>query len=190
MRGLMEDDPVAACELLGVEVAGRPEVLPSVFSPGILTADLLLRVGPGRLAHVEYVRRASSDLAVRMLGYRWAVMREREGELLSQHVIVLGEGWVRGHDDLEQNGFRLDLNVIYLREVDPAGWLQNPSLAPLAALGRGSAARGVCAVVAGDPQAWGPAGGSVGSVRDVAGGGHLGCAYYLEDSRGGRYERG
>jgi hypothetical protein len=35
-------------------------------------------------------------------------------------------------------GFQLDLNVVYLRDLEPATLLKDPSLAPLAALGRGS----------------------------------------------------
>jgi hypothetical protein len=73
MRALMEGDPAAACRLLGVRAEGVPVVLPSVFPTHHLDVDLLLRVGPGRLAHVEYVRRASGDLVMRMLGYRWVL---------------------------------------------------------------------------------------------------------------------
>jgi hypothetical protein len=138
MRGLMEGDPAAACRLLGVEVVGEPKVLPSVFSASSLTVDLLLRVAPGRLVHVEYVRAATRDLVTRMLGYRWVVMRDHPDDLLSQHVVVLGEGRVRGHDDPARTGFWLDLNVVYLREVEAARLLADVSLAPLAALGRGS----------------------------------------------------
>jgi hypothetical protein len=58
----------------------------------------------------------------------------------TQYVIVLGNGLVRGHDDLERFGFALDLRVIYLRERDPAEFLTSPELAPLAVPARGSGA--------------------------------------------------
>jgi len=68
------------------------------------------------------------------------MMREYPGFRLSQHVLVLGNGQVRGYDDLPTFGFALDVRVIYLREHDPAEFLANPVLAPFAALGRGSPA--------------------------------------------------
>jgi hypothetical protein len=138
MRGVIEGDPVAACRLLGIEVVGQPQTLTTSFPIVTLAADLLLRVGPARLAHVEYVRRATGDLVTRMLGYRWAISRDHPGDQLSQHIVVLGGGRVRGHDHPARTGFLLDLKILYLRELDPATLLASPSLAPLAALGRGS----------------------------------------------------
>jgi hypothetical protein len=43
-----------------------------------------------------------------------------------------------GHDDPGRRGFWLDLDVHYLRDLDPAVLLETPVLAPLAPLGRGS----------------------------------------------------
>jgi hypothetical protein len=137
MRGVMEADPGAVCWLLGVQVEGSPQVLPAVFPIGKLEVDLLLRVAVDQLVHVEYVRRVDADLVHRMLGYRSVISRDHPGRL-SQHVVVLGEGNVRGHEDPVGTGFWLDLNVIYLRDVEPGRLLEVPSLAPLAAMGRGS----------------------------------------------------
>jgi hypothetical protein len=140
MRGVMEGDTAAACRLLEVQTTGPPQIMPSSFAfpAGTLSADLLLQVAPNRLVHVEYARRAEPDLAIRMLGYRWAIMRDHPKKQLSQHIVVLGEGRIKGHDDLTVTGFQLDLNVVYLRDLEPATLLKDPSLAPLAALGRGS----------------------------------------------------
>jgi hypothetical protein len=57
MRGVIEGDPMAACGLLGIEAATEPEILPSEFAAWSMRVDLLMRVGPGRLVHVEYGRR-------------------------------------------------------------------------------------------------------------------------------------
>ncbi|HST84303.1 MAG TPA: hypothetical protein VLL08_21380 [Kineosporiaceae bacterium] len=143
MRGVFEGDPVAACGLLGIEItttSGAPEVLPASFPAVTKSADLLLRVGPGRLAHIEYARQATSDLVPRMLGYRSLIMLAHLGEQLTQYIVVLGGGRVRGHDDPTTQRFWLDLKVLYLRELDPAACLADAALAPLAALGRGSPA--------------------------------------------------
>ncbi len=124
---------------LGLAAEGPPEILPTSFASSgrTLTADLLLRTGPGRLVHLEYERRASAYLTIRMLGYRWAIMKRYRTDRLSQHVIVLGQGLIRGHDDPDQEGFMLVLNAVYLRDQDPEPLLAEISLAPLAALGRG-----------------------------------------------------
>lgn len=128
---------MAACRLLGVEVVGEPVVLPSEFPAWTKSVDLLLRVGPGRLAHVEYARRGERDLVARMMMYRCLIMRDYPDDVLGQHIIVLGGGRVEGHEDPVRTGFWLDLNVVYLRDVDPEWFLGGPELAPLAVLGRG-----------------------------------------------------
>jgi hypothetical protein len=141
MRGVFEGDPAAACDLLGIEItlpSGIPEILPTSFPVTTKSADLLLRVGSDRLAHIEYARHATADLVPRMLGYRSLFMLAHHHDLLVQHVIVLGDGRVRGHDQPTTQRFWLDLNVVYLRELDPSRCLVNASMAPLAALGRGS----------------------------------------------------
>jgi hypothetical protein len=90
--------------------------------------------------HVEYETSPGPDLARRMLEYRARIMKHYPDAQFTQYVIVLGNGVVKGHDDLEQFGFALDLRVIYLREHDPAEFLGSPELAPLAVLARGSRA--------------------------------------------------
>jgi hypothetical protein len=71
-----------------------------------------------------------------MFNYRARIMTLYPQMRLTQHVLVLGNGRVRGHDDV-RNGFTLDLRVIHLREQDPADFLIDPVLAPLAVLTQG-----------------------------------------------------
>jgi hypothetical protein len=75
-----------------------------------------------------------------MFEYRARIMMHHPDAQFTQYVIVLGDGVVKGHDDLERFGFTLDLRVIYLRERDPEEFLSSPELAPLAVLARGSRA--------------------------------------------------
>jgi len=137
LRRLVEGDLPGTCELLGVPVDAPPRVLNGTLPTATLSADLLLQVGPDRLVHVEYMRTATRDLVARMLIYRGLIMRRYPRARLTQHVIVLGDGTVRGHRDREHSGFELDLDLLYLRDLDPAVLLARPSLAPLAVLGRG-----------------------------------------------------
>jgi hypothetical protein len=107
-------------------------VLPVVY------ADLLIEAGPGRLMHVEYETEPRASLVARMFQYRARIMHQFPDRRLTQHVIVLGKGTVRGHDDLDAHGFALDLDVVYLREQDPGPLLRDAALSPLAVLARGS----------------------------------------------------
>jgi hypothetical protein len=80
MRGVIEADPGVICRLLEIPVGtpnGAPELLPASFpSPGqTLHADLVLRVGPDQLAHVEYERRPTGNLVARMHAYLGAIGR-------------------------------------------------------------------------------------------------------------------
>jgi predicted transposase YdaD len=134
---MVEQDPDALCRLLGV--AQRPRILSAALPSGTLAADLLLQVAEDQLVQVEYMRTGEKDLVARMLIYRGLILRTDPRCRLSQYVLVLGAGRVRGYDDYAGSGFALDLNVIYLRELDPSVFLDGPGLAPLAVLGQGSA---------------------------------------------------
>jgi hypothetical protein len=136
-RWLAERDPGRLCRLLGIPVTERPQILPTEFSVGKLSVDLLLRIGPRELVHVEYTLRASADLVPRMMIYRGLIQRTYPKDHVSQHVLVLGDGWVRGHDDPDRYGFSLDLNIVYLRELAAGRFLDDPEFALFAALGRG-----------------------------------------------------
>jgi hypothetical protein len=136
MRRVAEGDLVAFCQWLEVDLAGPAQILSGSFPAATLHTDLLVRVGPQRLMHVEYMRSPPPDLAVRMIGYRASIMRSHPGMQISQHAIVLGDGRVRSADDPE-NGFTLGLRTIYLRDCDPAPLLSVPGLAPLAVLAEG-----------------------------------------------------
>jgi len=136
MRRVAEGDLTAFCEWLEVDLDGPAQILSGSFPAATLHADLLVRVSPRRLMHVEYMRTPPADLAVRMIGYRASIMRSHPGMQVSQHAIVLGEGRVRSADDPD-NGFTLGLRTIYLRQCDPAPLLSVPGLAPLAVLAEG-----------------------------------------------------
>jgi hypothetical protein len=137
MRRVAEGDLAAFCDWLQVDLDGPAQILSGSFPAATLHADLLVRAGPARLMHVEYIRSPAPDMAVRMIGYRAQIMRYHPNMRVSQHAIVLGEGRVRSCDDPE-NGFQLGLRTIYLRECDPALFLGVPGLAPLAVLAQGS----------------------------------------------------
>lgn len=142
MRWWAESHLAAVAGWLDPSVAGLPAGAfvpqPTSFTVPVIHADLLLTAGPGRLMHVEYETRPDAGLVGRMYDYRGRIMRQHPGMRLGQFVIVLGEGHVRGHDDLATTGFALDLQVIHLREHAPADFLADPVLAPFAALARGS----------------------------------------------------
>jgi predicted transposase YdaD len=112
------------------------EQRPTNFTLPTLFADLLVAAGKNRLLHIEYETSPRRDLVARMFNYRARIMTLYPQVHFTQYIIVLGNGRVRGHDDLS-NGFILDLRVIYLRERDPAEFLDDPVLAPLAVLARG-----------------------------------------------------
>jgi hypothetical protein len=137
MRRVAEGDLEAFCRWLRVDLEGPAQILSGSFPAATLHADLLVRVSRRRLMHVEYMRSPSPDLAVRMIGYRSQIMRYHPDMRVSQHAIVLGEGKVRSADDPD-NGFTLGLRTIYLRDCDPALFLDIPGLAPLAVLAQGS----------------------------------------------------
>ncbi|WP_088281346.1 hypothetical protein [Kineosporia sp. A_224] len=141
MRRLVAADLPGFCRVLGVDVEpvdGAVPVLASRFPSGDLDADLLVRVGPGRLLHVEYQRRGEAGLARRMLRYRGAVMDAYPQDDLEQVVVVLGDGLVDSVDSPVDGGFRLGCRAVYLRDVAPELLLATPASAPLAVLGRGT----------------------------------------------------
>jgi hypothetical protein len=109
---------------------------PTNFTLPTLFADLLISAGKNRLMHIEYETSPRRGLVARMFNYRARIMTLYPQARFSQYIIVLGNGRVHGHDDL-RNGFILDLRVIYLRERDPAEFLEDPVLAPLAVLAKG-----------------------------------------------------
>jgi hypothetical protein len=143
IRGVLEGDPSAVCRLLGILVTTpgqKPVVLSTSFAypVGALYADLVMRVGPGRLVHIECERKLSADeMVARMLGYRGVIQRRHRGEVLSQYLLVLEGGRVSEFIDPVLSWFWRRLGVLFLRDVDPEMLLAEPSLAPLAVLGRG-----------------------------------------------------
>lgn len=112
----------------------------ATFALPTISADLLTTAGKNRLVHIEYETSPRKSLITRMFNYRARIMTLYPRRRLTQHVIVLGNGRVHGHDD-ESNGFILHLHVVYLRERDPDDYLRNPVLAPLAVLTKGRRAK-------------------------------------------------
>ena len=143
MHGVLAGDPGAACRLLGIAVttpSGVPDVLSTAFPypVGALYADLVMRVGPGRLVHVEFERQLSAEeMVARMMGYRGVIQRRHRREVLDQYLIVFGGGRVSEFIDPVLTWFWRRLGVIFLRDLDPERFLGSPSLAPLAVLTRG-----------------------------------------------------
>jgi hypothetical protein len=140
---------------LDPSVSGLPRSafrkLPTAFAAPLVTADLLVVAGRRRLLHVEYESRPQDDLVRRMYEYRGRMMREFPGYRLTQHIVVLGAGVVRGFDDLDRFGFALDVRLVYLRERDPAEFLADPVWAPFRRAGQGNPAGPGTIAGGGDP---------------------------------------
>lgn len=84
MRRVAEGDLAAFCQWLEVDLAGPAQILSGSSPAATLHTDLLVRVGPQRLMHVEYMRSPPPDLAVRMIGYRASIMRSHPGMQISR----------------------------------------------------------------------------------------------------------
>jgi hypothetical protein len=134
LKAMFEFDLRGVCQLLGVPVQGEPVALSVEFTLTTKLVDLLVLVGPNRLMHVEYARRASDDLVGRMLLYRGPIMQQFPKHHVSQHIVVLGEGTVSGYDDYRANDFAVNLQVLYLRDADPDTFLGDVNFAPQAML--------------------------------------------------------
>jgi hypothetical protein len=144
MRRWVERNLPTVAVWLDPAVAGLPPTAfiqrPATFAVPSIVADLLITAGKSRLMHVEYETSPRKGLVARMFNYRARIMSLYPKTRLTQHVIVLENGRVRGHDDV-RNGFLLDLRIMYVRERDPTEFLADPVLAPLAVLARGRRTR-------------------------------------------------
>lgn len=139
VRFLAATDVNELCRWVGIPVG--PAITPiSESLPGYpMQADLLVESGTGGISQVEFVTHVTGDLIRRLVEYRARVMDIHPDRSLQQHVLVLGRGKVaRMVRDAEE--FWMRLHVFYARDQDPADLLKNPSLAPLAVLGRASGA--------------------------------------------------
>jgi hypothetical protein len=141
VRLLAAVDVAAMCRWLKLDVEGEPERLSESLPTHAQNADLVVRIGPGRLAQVEFTRRPEPWFAERMIEYRSRIMTRERGCALSQHVVVLDRGraprFVRDGDE-----FAMRLHVTYLRDHEPVEFLTDPSLAPLAVLARSTGIAG------------------------------------------------
>ena len=125
---------MAMCRLLGEDPVEEPVLLSESLPVNAMFVDALLRVGPNRLLHTEFVRQVEPDLGPRMLEYRARIMRRHPGMTLVQHVLLLADGTVPDRFGDEEYSFRL--HVSYLRDRHPKEFLATPSLAPLAVLAK------------------------------------------------------
>jgi hypothetical protein len=136
MHYIIENDLDAVCDWLDIKTTVPIDLLSPEFTAESSRADLLVRVGPKRLLHAEYIRTPRADVYVRMIGYRAQIMRRYPNMTLTQYAIVLGTGRLRSGDDPE-NGFFLGLRTIYLSRTDPSEFLSRPGLAALSLLAKG-----------------------------------------------------
>lgn len=132
LRQLAAGELVAVCRWLGIEAA-QESVRVSEALPAVTRYADLLVTASGALTHVEFVRRVTPDLPLRMLDYRSRIMLQWPGQRVDQHLVVLAEGRL---PDVLIDGDALNhrIHVIYLRDCDPAGFPGTPALAPLASL--------------------------------------------------------
>jgi hypothetical protein len=147
MRSWAESNVAGVAAWLDPSVSGLPGqafvIQPSALNEPFLNAplihpDLVIGVSSDRLMHVEYETSPGPGMVGRMYDYRGRLARRYPGRRLTQHVIVLADGRVTGHDDPATHGFSLELRLIYLREHEPGEYLADPFLAPFAVLARGS----------------------------------------------------
>jgi hypothetical protein len=138
LRHLADTGLNPLCRWLGLDTGSVADVRQrSPVLPGTtLYADLIVNLGEGHFAQVEYVRRPEPDLARRMLHYRGRILHlHPDCTRLTQCLLVLADGTVT--DDLDDPHLAAHpLTVIYLRDQDPADLLTHPTLAPLAVLAR------------------------------------------------------
>ncbi|MFN8079541.1 MAG: hypothetical protein U0Q19_08240 [Kineosporiaceae bacterium] len=132
LRQLAAVELVAVCRWLGIEAPEESVRLSEALPAVTRYADLLVTTA-GALTHVEFVRRVTPDLPLRMLDYRSRIMLQWPGRRVDQHLVVLAEG--RLPDVLtDRDVLNHRIHVIYLRDCDPADFLGTPALAPLASL--------------------------------------------------------
>jgi hypothetical protein len=134
LRWLVANNLAGVCRWLGEDPGEAPLMVSEALPASTMYTDVLVRTGPERLLHVEFVRRVEADFGARMLEYRSRIMRARPGMALVQHVLVLAEGYVPARFGDDEYGFRL--HVTYLREHEPKEFLAQAPLAPLAVLAR------------------------------------------------------
>jgi hypothetical protein len=112
--------PESHLKLLGVPVTGPIEFLPM---PGPEnpkpTSIQLYRLSDGRAAQVHCVQKVPKDLVPTMGLHRAALLQTHPIDNLEQYVVVLGDGTVRRHDDPVHTGRYFELNLLYVKDVEP-----------------------------------------------------------------------
>jgi len=135
VRLLAAGELTAVCRWLGIETDARHLRLSEALPAATMYVDLLARVGPDRLAQIEFTTQPERDMAARMLEYRARIMRLEPGKILTQHVVVLAGGTVP-RELVNGDDFAMRLHVVNLRDHDPGELLTDPALATLAVLAR------------------------------------------------------
>ncbi len=134
LRYLAASELAALCGWLGIDTHGENIRVSEALAAVTRYADLLISTGPD-LVHVEFVRRVTPDLPLRMLDYRARIMMAWPGTSLTQILVVLADGNIAEHLH-DQHALHHHTHVTYLRDADPTTLLSNPALAPLATLAR------------------------------------------------------
>ncbi len=132
LRYLAASELAALCGWLGIDAHGENIRVSEALAAVTRYADLLISTGPD-LVHVEFVRRVTPDLPLRMLDYRARIMMAWPGTSLTQILVVLADGHVPEHLH-DQQALHHRTHVTYLRDADPTTLLSSPALAPLASL--------------------------------------------------------
>ena len=135
-RLVIEDDPGAVCDWLGLAHESEIRQLPATFAAETIEADYVAKIGPGRILHIECVTQPDLEQAHRIVAYRAQIMRRHPYCSVFQFAIMLRGGRLPDVDD-PPSGFYLGLTKIHLNQVDPDELLARPNLACLAVLAQG-----------------------------------------------------
>jgi hypothetical protein len=95
------------------------------------TGIQLYRLPDGRAAQVHFVHRVPPDLAPTMARYRAALRQAQPTDDLEQYVVVVGDGTIRRHDDPVHTGREFDLQLLYLKDLEPDWFLLSPAFTRL-----------------------------------------------------------
>lgn len=95
------------------------------------TGIQLYRLPDGRAAQVHFVYRVPADLVPMMARYRAALLQAHPTDDLEQYVVVLGDGNLRRHNDPVHTGREFDLQLLYLKDLEPDWFLLSPAFTRL-----------------------------------------------------------
>jgi hypothetical protein len=130
---LVRTGAASLCRWLGhmVDMA-RP--LSTTMPTTTIHPDSCFEIGHQEALHIEFQRRGERNVRHRVLEYdaRMRLQPELVSFSIRHEVVVLGEGHV--HNEITDVGLRFTFPVRYVREEDHEELLQDPILAPFAAI--------------------------------------------------------